>query len=50
MEIIKQKSRDNSGTPVQWNAEPHSGFTTGTPWISVAENFKEINVGKALEV
>lgn len=47
--ILKQKSRDNSRTPMQWNEEVNSGFTTSTPWISVAENFKEINVEKALE-
>ena len=34
---------------MQWNEEMNSGFTTSTPWISVAENFKEINVEKALE-
>ncbi|KUH44262.1 alpha,alpha-phosphotrehalase [Bacillus mycoides] len=47
--ILKQKSRDNSRTPMQWNEEMNSGFTTSTPWISVAENFTEINVEKALE-
>ncbi|MDK3014433.1 alpha,alpha-phosphotrehalase [Bacillus cereus] len=47
--ILKQKSRDNSRTPMQWNEERNSGFTTSTPWISAAENFKEINVEKALE-
>ncbi|MGE6549031.1 alpha,alpha-phosphotrehalase [Bacillus mycoides] len=47
--ILKQKSRDNSRTPMQWNGEVNSGFTTSTPWISVAENFKEINVEKASE-
>ncbi|ALC54646.1 alpha,alpha-phosphotrehalase [Bacillus sp. S70] len=47
--ILKQKSRDNSRTPMQWNEAMNSGFTTSTPWISAAENFKEINVEKALE-
>ncbi|MEB8569835.1 alpha,alpha-phosphotrehalase [Bacillus cereus] len=47
--ILKQKSRDNSRTPMHWNEEMNSGFTTSTPWISAAENFKEINVEKALE-
>lgn len=47
--ILKQKSRDNSRTPMQWNEEMNSGFTTSTPWIAVAENFTEINVEKALE-
>ncbi|SDZ21784.1 alpha,alpha-phosphotrehalase [Bacillus sp. 166amftsu] len=47
--ILQQKSRDNSRTPMQWNTEENAGFTTNTPWISVAENYKEINVEKALE-
>lgn len=48
MKIIKQKSRDNSRTPVQWNAKPNGGFTTGTPWINTASNYKEINAVEAL--
>ena len=47
--ILAQKSRDNSRTPVQWNGEPHGGFTKGTPWLEVAGNYKEVNVEKALE-
>lgn len=43
IEILKQKSRDNSRTPVQWNREENAGFTEGTPWIDVADNYKEIN-------
>ena len=46
--ILKRKSRDNSRTPVQWNANKHAGFTTGTPWIPTADNYQEINVGQAL--
>lgn len=46
LEILKCKSRDNSRTPMQWDDSPHAGFTTGTPWIHVAPNFKEINVKK----
>ncbi|WP_242248272.1 alpha,alpha-phosphotrehalase [Bacillus cereus group sp. BfR-BA-01523] len=47
--ILKQKSRDNSRTPMQWDGEVNSGFTTSTPWISVADSYTEINVEKALE-
>lgn len=43
MTILKQKSRDNSRTPVQWNGKKNAGFTSGTPWIETAGNFKEIN-------
>ena len=48
LEILKQKSRDNSRTPVQWNASENAGFTTGTPWIHTAKNYKEINAEQAL--
>ena len=37
-------SRDSARTPVQWDASEHGGFTTGTPWFYVNENYKEINV------
>ncbi|WP_338780012.1 alpha,alpha-phosphotrehalase [Metabacillus sp. FJAT-52054] len=49
LEILKSKSRDNSRTPVQWNTDQHSGFTTGTPWIPVASNYKEINADAAVK-
>ncbi|WP_096187902.1 alpha,alpha-phosphotrehalase [Evansella halocellulosilytica] len=49
MEIIKEKSRDNSRTPVQWSSDNHGGFTTGTPWIPVADNYKTINAEAALQ-
>ncbi|PLR76091.1 alpha,alpha-phosphotrehalase [Bacillus sp. V3-13] len=49
IEILKSKSRDNSRTPVQWNDEKHAGFTSSTPWINVAANYKEINVENALK-
>ncbi|MBA4492817.1 alpha,alpha-phosphotrehalase [Paenactinomyces guangxiensis] len=48
MDIIRQKSRDNSRTPMQWDTSPNGGFTTGTPWIRTAPNYQEINAEKAL--
>lgn len=48
LKILQSKSRDNSRTPVQWNAEEHAGFTKGTPWIGTARNYKTINVENAL--
>ncbi|MCM3764555.1 alpha,alpha-phosphotrehalase [Neobacillus niacini] len=48
LEILKQKSRDNSRTPVQWNATHNAGFTSGTPWIDVAQNYTEINAENTL--
>lgn len=49
LHILQRKSRDNSRTPMQWSDERHAGFTTGTPWISVARNYEEINVQRALQ-
>ncbi|WP_079477774.1 alpha,alpha-phosphotrehalase [Halobacillus salinus] len=48
IEILKQKSRDNSRTPVQWNDSENAGFTNGTPWIDVAGNYEEVNAEKVM--
>ena len=42
-------ARDNARTPVQWNAGPNAGFTTGTPWIKVNPNYVRINAEAALK-
>ncbi|MBP3040335.1 alpha-glucosidase [Bacillaceae bacterium Marseille-Q3522] len=44
IEVIWKTGRDNSRTPMQWNNEVNAGFTTGTPWMKVNPNYKEINV------
>lgn len=48
LEILRAKSRDNSRTPVQWNAEANAGFTSGTPWIPVGASYEEVNAEAAL--
>ena len=48
MGIIHKKSRDNARTPMQWNNTVNAGFTRGNPWLSVNDNYTEINVEKAL--
>lgn len=49
LEILGQKSRDNSRTPMQWSDNMNAGFTTGKPWIDIPSNYKDINVEKALQ-
>ena len=44
LEVCGKMSRDNARTPVQWNAQVNAGFTTGTPWLKVHSDYKEINV------
>ncbi len=43
MNCLKEISRDNARTPMQWNTKENAGFTTGTPWIKVNKNYLEIN-------
>ncbi len=38
------RSRDNARTPMQWDATPLAGFTTGTPWLEITPNHSTINV------
>ena len=40
----EKMSRDNARTPMQWDASPNAGFTTGTPWLKVNDNYRQINV------
>ncbi|UGB03356.1 alpha,alpha-phosphotrehalase [Leclercia sp. G3L] len=46
--ILASKSRDNSRTPMQWDASANGGFTTGEPWIALSNNAETINVEAAL--
>jgi len=39
-----KRSRDQGRTPVQWDASPRAGFTSGTPWIAVNPDYTEVNV------
>lgn len=49
LSIFKEKSRDNSRTPVQWSNASQAGFTKGTPWIPVTYNYSDINAKQAME-
>jgi len=43
LRYMRLRSRDTSRTPMHWNASPNAGFSTGTPWIMVNPNYREIN-------
>jgi oligo-1,6-glucosidase len=40
---MARMSRDNGRTPVQWDASPGAGFTSGTPWIAINPDHIEFN-------
>jgi alpha-glucosidase len=38
------QGRDGQRTPMQWDRSKHAGFTTGEPWLPVADNYRDVNV------
>lgn len=44
--VCSAMSRDNARTPMQWKDAPQAGFTSGTPWLKVNDNYPVINVEK----
>lgn len=44
--VCSVMSRDNARTPMQWKDAPQAGFTLGTPWLKVNDNYPVINVEK----
>ena len=44
LRMVQEGCRDSARTPVQWSDEPNAGFTSGTPWFFVNENYPRINV------
>jgi len=47
MSFLNAFSRDHARVPVQWKNTKHAGFTTGTPWLPVNDNYPEINAQQA---
>ena len=41
--IVSERSRDNGRTPMQWTAGHNAGFTTGTPWLGIPDNYDVVN-------
>ena len=41
---VHEFSRDSARTPMQWDDTLNAGFTSGTPWLPVHEDYREVNV------
>lgn len=48
LDYVHHKGRDNARTPMQWDASVNAGFTAGTPWLKLNDNYQSINVEQAL--
>ena len=46
LKVLWNGSRDSARTPVQWSDGKNAGFTDGTPWFYVNQNYKTINVAE----
>ncbi len=44
LDAISKFGRDNARTPMQWDDSENAGFTTGTPWLCVNENYTWLNL------
>ena len=42
--FIHRYSRDNARTPMQWDGSGQAGFTAGTPWLPLHDNYETENV------
>ena len=47
--VLRERSRDNARTPVQWDNTENSGFTTGKPWIKMGKMADGINAEEDLK-
>lgn len=45
---LAAKARDNARTPIQWDATPTAGFTSGQPWLPVTPNAVTINAAQQI--
>lgn len=48
IEILQQKSRENSRLPMQWDSSKYYGFTTGEPWLK-PQHHDDYSVEKVLQ-
>ena len=44
LKLAQKASRDNARTCMQWSSAPNAGFTEGSPWFVVNDNYRKINV------
>lgn len=46
MRALRDRSRDSGRSPMQWNGQKNAGFSEGTPWMPVNNNYERINVDR----
>ena len=46
---VHRFARDSARTPMQWDSSSQAGFTAGTPWLPVYEDYAVYNVASEME-
>ena len=46
---VHRFARDSSRTPMQWDGTANAGFTSGTPWLPVYEDYETYNAAAEAE-
>lgn len=41
--FVAPGTRDQTRAPMQWTSDANGGFTTGTPWLRLNDNFDTVN-------
>lgn len=49
MRKLSHGSRDNSRAPLSWCSDDNAGFTSGTPWMKICDDYKSYNVDAQVE-
>lgn len=49
MAAIRRKARDNTRSPMQWNAKTYAGFSTVQPWMNIHPDYQQVNAEAALK-
>ncbi len=49
LDFLNGYSRDHARVPMQWNSSEHAGFTSGTPWLPLNQNYTNINAEQAVK-
>jgi glycosidase len=44
MQALRDRSRDNARSPMQWNDQKFAGFSEKNPWMNVNGNYQWLNV------
>ena len=42
--VVDRDGRDPERTPMQWDARPGAGFTSGDPWLPIGSEARAVNV------